>query len=63
MAAISSRRGVSDVTFSGGGIDAIAQQHMVITQLPKLEPSVLGLFLEEKIVVTAEVELATRDLL
>jgi hypothetical protein len=27
-AAISSRSGVSGVTFSGGGIDAIAQQHI-----------------------------------
>jgi hypothetical protein len=27
-AAISNRSGVSDVTFSGGGIDAMAQQHM-----------------------------------
>lgn len=35
----------------------------LITQLPKLEPSVLCLFLEEKIVVTAEVELASRHLL
>jgi hypothetical protein len=62
-AAIPSRSGVSGVIFSAGGIEAMAQQHMVITQLPKLEPSVLGLFIEEKIVVTAEVELASRDLL
>jgi hypothetical protein len=27
-AAISNRRGVSGVTFSGGGIEAMAQQHM-----------------------------------
>jgi hypothetical protein len=28
MAAISSRSGVSGVIFSGGGIEAIAQQHI-----------------------------------
>ena len=59
-AATPSRSGVSGVILSGGGIDAIAQQHMLITQLSAL--GFLGLVVEEQMVVAAKVELPPNDL-
>ena len=62
VAAISSRSGVSGVIFSGGGIEAIAQQHIVITHVTTLRSLFLSLLVQQQAVVASEVELATTDL-
>jgi hypothetical protein len=62
-AAISSRSGVSGVTLSGGGIEATAQQHIsTLTHWMTLRSLLLGLVVEEQMVITAKVELPARDL-
>jgi hypothetical protein len=62
-AAISSRSGVSGVTFSGGGIEAMAQQHIsILTHMMTLRSLLLGLVLEQQVVVAAEIELTTSNL-
>jgi hypothetical protein len=63
VAAISSRSGVSGVIFSGGGIEAMAQQHMVITRLSTSRSLLVRLLVvEQQIVVTTKIKLTTRDL-
>jgi hypothetical protein len=53
-AAMLSRSGVSGVTLSGGGVEAMAQQHMSVLLLHRV--------VEQQMVMTAKVELATSDL-
>ena len=61
-AAIPSRSGVSGVIFSGGGIEAIAQQHIVITHVTTSRSSLLGLVVEQQVVITSEVKFPANNL-
>jgi len=58
-AAIPSRSGVSGVILSGGGIEAMAQQHIsILTHM-----MTFAVLVVEQMVMTAKVELAASDLL
>ena len=60
-AATPSRSGVSGVTLSGGGIEAMAQQHMSMHHSnDDLRSLLLGLSIEQQVVVTTEVEPAAK---
>ena len=61
-AAIPGRSGVSGVIFSGGGIEAIAQQHIVITHVTTSRSSLLGLVVEQQVVITSEVKFPANNL-
>ena len=57
-----SRSGMSGVIFLGGGIEAMAQQHMSMhySTLRIAAPLLLGLSIEQQVVATTEVEPATK---